>query len=150
MRTKRMAAFLALFLPAGLGCATLFAPGPDEVMVFSEPSGARVRLDGNPVGTTPCVVSVPRSSEGLFRLELAGYETATVDRDKVCNGLTALNLLGGYVTIPLFFAIDILSGNVGKYSTKPIRVILKPVVPPPPPPTPIGRSGTAGFRRGVS
>ncbi len=147
MRTRMAAVVLALLVPAGLGCATLFAPGPDELMVFSEPAGASVELDGNYVGTTPCLVTVARSSEGVFTFHMSGYETATVDREKVCNGLTALNLLGGYVTIPVFFAIDILTGNVGKYSTKPIRVILKPVEPPPPPPTtPIGRSWEPGRR----
>lgn len=116
------------------GCATLFAPGPDIVQACSEPQGAVVKLDDVVVGRTPCFVSVERSSEGVFTFELEGYETATVDRDKVCNGMTALNLLGGYVTIPVFFAIDILSGNIGKYSTKPIYVQLVPLKPVPPPP----------------
>lgn len=97
------------------------------------------------MGRSPCIVAVQRNSEGIFKFELAGYETLTVDRNKVCNGATAFNLLGGWVTIPLFFAIDILSGNVGKYSTTPLHVKLRPVVtPPPPPPSPIsGRSPPA-------
>ena len=138
MRT-RLALALPLLLSAALmGCATLFAPGPDMVPVRTTPSGATVYLDGMEAGRTPCIVAVPRSSEGLFRFELAGYEPVTVDRDKVCNGLTALNLLGGWITMPLFFAIDAFTGNIGKYSTKPLHVELKPVKTPPPevvPPT---------------
>lgn len=128
---KTLAALLPFLLA---GCATLFAPGPDSVPVDSEPRGALVKLDGKPVGTTPCVVAVPRSSEGVFTLEKDGFVTVRVDRDKVCNGLTALNLLGGYVTLPLFFAIDILTGNVGKYSSKPLWVTLEPAPAPPPEP----------------
>jgi hypothetical protein len=85
------------------------------------------------ISSSSCLVAVPRSSAGLFRFELAGYEPVTVDRDKVCNGLTALNLLGGWVMIPLFFGIDAVTGNIGKYSTKPVEVELKPVKSPPPP-----------------
>ena len=132
MRTRSALAFLALIGPTAMGCAALFAPGPDMVRVHSKPSGATVFLDKVEMGRTPCIVAVPRSSEGVFTFEREGYETATVDRDKVCNGLTALNLLGGYLTMPLFFAIDALTGKIGKYSTQPIHVELKPVKPPPP------------------
>lgn len=132
MRTNRALAFLALIAPAAMGCATLFAPGPDMVPVYSNPSGAVVFLDKIEVGRTPCLVAVPRSSEGVFTLERVGYETATVDRDKVCNGLTALNILGGVYLGPAFFLIDVISGSIGKYSTQPIHVELRPVKPPPP------------------
>ena len=118
--------FLTVSAPAIMGCATLFAPGPDMVPVRSTPSGAAVYLDDIEAGRTPCIVAVARSSEGRFRFELAGYEPVTIERDKVCNGLTALNLLGGFITMPLFFAIDAMTGNIGKYSTKPIHVELKP------------------------
>ncbi|MBI3855198.1 MAG: PEGA domain-containing protein [Planctomycetes bacterium] len=134
MRTKTLRVFLILVAPVAMGCTTLFAPGPDMVPVYSTPPGAVVTLDKLEVGRTPCIVAVPRSSEGIFTIQLAGYEPVTVDRDKVCNGLTALNLLGGWVTMPLFFAIDGFAGNIGKYSTKPIQLELKPVKRPPPPP----------------
>ena len=132
MRMHKALAFLALIAPTAMGCATIFAPGPDMVPVYSNPSGAVVFLDKLEVGKTPCIVAVPRSSEGVFTFEREGFETVMVDRDKVCNGLTALNLLGGWITMPLFFAIDAIAGNIGKYSTQPIHVELKPVKPPPP------------------
>jgi hypothetical protein len=134
MRTKMLLFFMALAAPAVMGCATLFAPGPDMVPVYSKPSGATVYLDKLEVGKTPCVVPVSRDSEGVFSFQLAGYEPVTVDRDKVCNGITALNLLGGIYLGPVFFIIDAIAGNLGKYSTKPIQVELKPIPEPPLPP----------------
>ena len=133
---RREMAFLVLVIcaPMVMGCGTLFASGPDLVPIYSDPSGAAVRLDGMEVGKTPCIVAVPRSSEGVFTFELAGFETAKVDRDKVLNGVALLNLLGGYVTIPVFFFIDIVTGDIGKYSTEEIRVTLTPVVGARPPP----------------
>ncbi len=126
MKTWGSIGLAACLLAGPAGCGTLFAPGPDAVPVSSSPSGASVFLDGRHSGTTPTVVAVPRDSEGVFTLELEGYETARVDRDKVANGIAFLNLLGGYVTIPVFFAIDILTGNIGKYSTAPLHVDLVP------------------------
>lgn len=145
MRTKL--ALLLLAAPLAAGCATLFAPGPDWVPVYSDPPGATVRVDGVEAGRTPCHVAVPRRNKGDLTFELAGYEPVTVSRAKVCNGLTALNLLGGLYTMPLFFLIDIATENVVKHSTKPVHVKLVPrPVPPPPVPTPIGRR--AGPREG--
>jgi hypothetical protein len=114
------------------GCATILNPGPDIVPVSSRPSGAVVRLDGTPVGRTPVLVAVPRSSEGVFTLELPGYETKKVDRDKVFNGMLCMNLLWIVVwpAVPVAIGVDLIAGNAGKYSTQPLNVELTPVAAP--------------------
>ena len=142
MRRVLTIVILAAFALLAMGCATLFAPGPDMVPLYTEPPGAAVKLDGMHVGRTPCIVPVPRSSEGVLTFELAGFEPATVDLNKVVNGPTLLNLLGGYVTIPVFFFIDIVTGNIGKYSTEPMRVVLKPMAGA----RPLGCLGQARWR----
>lgn len=129
MRRVMTIAILVAFALLLMGCATLFAPGPDLVPLTTQPPGATVKLDGVEVGKTPCIVPVARSSEGVFVFELAGFERATVDLDKVVNGAAVFNLLGGYLTIPVFFMIDFLAGNLGKYSTEPIRIVLRPEAP---------------------
>lgn len=48
---------LPLFL---CSCATMVAPGPDEVFVTSDPAGAEVILAGESAGRTPVTVVVPR------------------------------------------------------------------------------------------
>jgi hypothetical protein len=111
------------------GCASLFNPGPDFVPVSTRPPGATVSLDGVPVGKSPIIVPVPRSSEGVFTFELEGYEIATVDRDKVLNGITCVNLAWILVwpMVPVGFGVDLIAGNAGKYSVQPIRVDLAPL-----------------------
>ncbi len=109
------------------GCASIFASGPDAVQVSSNPEGARVKLDEVPMGKTPCVVMVPRSSDGVFTFELPGYRTETVDLDKVVNGMTFLNLLWGIYLGPVGFLIDGVSGNIGKYPNTHIHAELRPV-----------------------
>lgn len=127
MRREMAVLVLLVGAPMVMGCGTLIAPGPDLVPVSSDPSGAVVRLDDREAGRTPCIVAVPRNSEGVFTFDLAGFEIARVDRDKVPNGAALFNVLGGYLTLPVFFAIDFFSGNLGKYSTEELRVTLKPL-----------------------
>lgn len=103
------------------GCASMFSPGPDHVMVSSRPEGADVWLDDEPVGRTPVIVPVERGSDGRFRLEMEGHPPLEVDRNKVVNGLTFLNLL--LPLWPLWFAVDAVAGNIGKYSVKPLIVV---------------------------
>src|SRR5262245_10421865 len=89
-------AVTALALSAlATGCATIIDDGPDMVPVESTPEGARVSLDGVPVGVTPCTVAVDRKGEGIFAFELAGHKTAVLDREKVLHGWIFGNLVFG-------------------------------------------------------
>jgi len=117
------------------GCATIVASGPDTISVNSDPEGAKVLLDGAPVGRTPCQVSVKRDAEAVFTFEAVGYQRAIVDRDKVINGWFVANALWGVVGCPVGVAIDLIAHNQGKYSTDPIFVQLLPVVETTPGPT---------------
>lgn len=104
------------------GCATVMQGGQDRVYVTSKPEGARVYLDNQAVGTTPTIVTVPKTSEGVFRLEKEGYQPVTVDRDKVCSGWIFGNLLIGGV---VGFVIDFATSNQGHYQDHPIQADLR-------------------------
>ena len=127
---------LVLFCSWGwsVGCASIVSPGPDLVPVTSTPSGAKVKLDGIEVGKTPVHVPFARDSEGVLQLELEGYETATVDVDKVLNGWFLGNVLWFPIwpVVPLGLTVDLIGSNQGKYSTQPVKVVLKPVPAPAP------------------
>ncbi len=115
---------------ASTGCATVISPGPDRVMVTSRPAGATVFVDGRNFGPTPCEVMIPRDAEGLVRFEMKGYETKTVDRDKVLNGwFFPGNLLWVFIwpAVPIAMTVDLIGSNQGKYSTDPIDVELVPI-----------------------
>jgi hypothetical protein len=103
------------------GCATIVSSGPDFVPVQSAPEGARVVLDGQPVGRTPMTVSFARKCEGVLAFELDGYERVVVDVDKVVNGWFFGNLVfGGVIGI----VVDLAASNQGRYSVAPINVSL--------------------------
>jgi len=115
------------------GCASIVSHGPDYVPVSSTPAGAKVSIDGVEVGRTPLIVPFQRTSEGVLRLELSGYESATIDVDKVLNGWFLGNALWFPIwpIVPLGVVVDLIGSNQGKYPTAPIHVDLKalPVAP---------------------
>jgi hypothetical protein len=114
--------FVLLFFSVLVGCATLFQAGPDKIPVNSMPVGAKIYLDDQLVGVSPTTLHVPRKSECVIRIELAGYEPIIIDRDKNLNGWFLGNILiGGVVGI----AIDLITHNQGGYSEEPIMVELK-------------------------
>lgn len=112
---------MTALLFSSFGCATIIQPGPDRISVDSRPEGAKIYLDDKIVGVTPMVVELPRDSEAVFRIEKEGYESTSVDRDKVMSGWVMGNLiLGG----PIGIAIDLAAHNQGHYSSEPITVNL--------------------------
>lgn len=58
------------------GCKT-FEEGIDQkVSVYSYPAGAEVSVNGEPVGTTPIDLELPRKINHQLRLDHSGYKTA--------------------------------------------------------------------------
>jgi len=112
---------------SGVGCATIVAGGPDLVPVGSTPEGAKVKRDGVPLGKTPLLVPFDRACEGILTFELEGFETLTLDVDKVVNGWFFGNLLWFplWPGVPIGAIVDLCASNQGKYSTAPIHVELK-------------------------
>jgi hypothetical protein len=128
----RLSILLLALIPIGsTGCATLFAKGPDQVIISSRPVGAIVMLDGVPVGETPVQVAVPRDCQGVFTFELAGYQSRVVDVDRVVNGYTFLNFAWVvpplWPMVPVGFLIDWATGDIAKFSDDPIYVELQPI-----------------------
>lgn len=55
------------------GCATLIHGSSESIRVESEPSGARVEVDGRPVGETPTTVELSRRQDHMVRLYHEGH-----------------------------------------------------------------------------
>ena len=114
----RVLATLALFslLTFSTGCATLFTGTSDTITFESEPSGARVLVDGLSIGRTPVTTSVKRPGLGgskLVTMQLDGYEDMTFQLDSSFNVISVLNL-----TNLLGWGIDVVTGAIGKYDRR--------------------------------
>jgi hypothetical protein len=118
MRTLLLALITVSILTLS-SCATLFQGGPDKIPVSTSPEGARVYLNNNLVGTTPCTVTINHNEDANIRLEKDGYNTIQMNQGKVLSGAfvaDVISLVGG--------VIDLCLSNQGHYPADPIYVQL--------------------------
>ncbi|GAB3037128.1 PEGA domain-containing protein [Spirosoma pulveris] len=95
-------------------CATLFTGTKDTIHFESQPSGAKVQIQGLDVGRTPVDVPVTRSiAARTVTMNLDGYHPRTFDLTKEFNAVSVLNLFG-----ILGWGIDVATGAVMKYDQK--------------------------------
>lgn len=112
--------FLAI---TATSCATILQPGPDRISVDSNPRGATVFVDGSAVGQTPMVVNCERSSECVIKIEKDGFQSISIDKDKVVAGW----FLAGIFLGPISWVVDLIGHNQGKYQTDPVSGTLTPM-----------------------
>jgi hypothetical protein len=112
-----------LFLSASLfltSCATLFGDKDKSVRVSTKPSGAKVYLNGAPVGTTPATIQIASTlSANMILIKKRGYEDITVPIITSVQPVAFLNLLN-----LLCWGIDLATGNVMRIDSKYIQLDL--------------------------
>lgn len=101
-----MAAFLLL-----TSCGTMFGQNGGDMMITSEPTGARIALDGANLGRTPQQIHVKQSAKGRVTVTLEGYAAMTRKISTTFNGPVLLNVFLGYLGL-VGIGIDAMSGNV--------------------------------------
>lgn len=102
---------LILSLAAGVasltGCASIVKGTTQEIPVSSEPTGARVSVDGNPSGTTPTKVTLSRKQNHMVTLEKDGYQPENIAITKSIGGAVVGNLLAGGL---IGWGVDAMTG----------------------------------------
>jgi hypothetical protein len=127
MKPVTVAALLSLCLLAG--CATVFAGGPDEVPINTNPPGAYVYVNGQMVGQTPTVVRLDRHADSAdIRIYYPGFQPIQLFRYKSFNMWT----LGNFFLAIWPVVIDIVTGDWQCYDDAPVLVGLTPGNGPPP------------------
>jgi PEGA domain len=106
------------------GCATLLKGTTEEVMVSSDPAGAKVRINEQYNGTTPFVATVPSSQDLRIHIAKAGYKPVDITDDA--------NFRWGYeiwsfveFVIPL--GIDLADGAAWGHSQTMVATHLEPL-----------------------
>lgn len=123
---KAAAAVASLALAS---CGTLFVRGIADIPVDSDPQGATVTYDGDQVGRTPCVVSMPRRKPRTFELQLAGFAPQKVEVPTEFNAVCLLDVLPigllGAGLVPTI--VDLFSGSFEQPVEAPVLVTMQPV-----------------------
>lgn len=117
---RKIGVLVAIFAFCGLAtsCATLFGDKDRMVQVASEPSGARVFVNGQPYGKTPTSINIADPLDDNFiTFKLAGYDDVTRPVLTAIQPIAFLNLLN-----IICWGIDFATGNVMEIKTKFISV----------------------------
>jgi len=122
--------FLLLLLAVVLGgCATLLNGSSQSIRVESDPSEARVEVDGRPVGTTPTTIRLKRNEEHKVRIYHSGHEPHSVTLRQGRSLWTAVNLANFVVPGVL---VDLSTGAFYTLGPDPIKATLEETGSPEP------------------
>ena len=89
-------------------CATLFKGSTDGVNFSSDPSGSKVYVNGDLLGTTPFALELKSNKTYTIEFKKDGYETRTVLlNSSVGGGWIVLDILGGLLPV----IIDAATGD---------------------------------------
>ncbi|MDF2939608.1 MAG: hypothetical protein K0R66_250 [Gammaproteobacteria bacterium] len=103
------------------GCATMFGDNGRSVAVTSTPAGAKVFLNGEPVGVTPTTVTLASLSNNYILVQKKGYLQTTQQIPTAFQPVGLLNIL----FLPGFI-VDFVSGDMFKLSSSSMNVNMTP------------------------
>jgi hypothetical protein len=113
--------FFALIALCGVlcGCATMFAPGTDDITFKTEPEGAKIYDGVNLMGTTPLTYSFVRNTfeNKVLTVKMEGRKSQKLYLGRTLEE-TALFNFGFFLTTggATSWGIDALTGHMIKYS----------------------------------
>jgi hypothetical protein len=114
---KKMASALLLTFVL-IGCGTIMQGTTQEVGISSNPSSAKVSINGRDLGSTPIVADLKRKDTHTIKVELEGYQPYEITLTRKTSGWVWGNLvLGGLVGL----VIDAVKG--GMYNLTPDQVM---------------------------
>lgn len=121
---KRYKLLIFLFITFTLsGCASMFGDNTRQVVVYSDPAGANIYMDGKNYGTTPTVVILPSYIYGgkAITLKKDGYLSQELQINTQFQMVGLWNILN----FPLGFIIDAADGNIIKIDPNDTKVTAK-------------------------
>ncbi|MBM4159415.1 MAG: PEGA domain-containing protein [Ignavibacteria bacterium] len=90
------------------GCATIFVGGKEDINLSSEPSGAKILVNGQNEGKTPAIITLKRGKEYIIEFVKEGYESKTFRATYgIGAGWLILDILSGLIGV----VIDAATGN---------------------------------------
>lgn len=104
------------------GCATLFNDKDPPVSFVSNPSAAKLYVNGNYVGDTPFAIELKTNKEYTIEFRKEGYETKTYFlNNQIGVGWIILDVVGGLVPI----VVDAVTGAWYEFNEENINVLLE-------------------------
>ena len=121
-KTGLLFTFIAVASLMFNSCATLFKGSSDDVNFSSDPSGTKVYVNGNLLGTTPVQLQLESKKSYTIEFKKEGFETKTVMlNNSVGAGWVVLDVLGGLIPV----VIDAATGNWYSLNQKNVNAVLE-------------------------
>lgn len=121
-KTGLLFTFIAVAALMFNSCATLFKGSSDDVSFSSDPSGTKVYVNGNLLGTTPVQLQLESKKSYTIEFKKEGFETKTVMlNNSVGAGWVVLDVLGGLIPV----VIDAATGNWYSLNQKNVNAVLE-------------------------
>ncbi len=125
-----MRAVALVSLVALAGCATILKGSKETLTVDSEPRGAKVYLNGNPIGHTPLESRVSSKDDYTFEFRQEGYETRTATVGHfVGAGWIIADILLPFLLVNI--VVDAATGDWFYLDSDHLMVNLEPLPAPP-------------------
>jgi hypothetical protein len=103
------------------GCATIIQGTTQQIGVSSQPSGAVVKVNNQPMGQTPIVLNLKRRDSHTVTIELDGYQPYNQALTRSLSGWVAGNIIfGGLIGL----VVDAATGGMYKLSPEQIAPTL--------------------------
>lgn len=118
LKRKLSILMMSGFILLTTSCATVFTGSKRSVLFESEPSGAKVFVNGFEKGKTPIQIKVKADDRVDFRLD--DYRERVVIMDSKFNLVAILNGIS-----IIGWGIDALSGSLKRVDTKYVKVTLE-------------------------
>ena len=104
-------------------CSTVFDTTTEDVAIKSEPSFAKITVDGRKFGTTPQTINLERGSNHVVKLELDGYDVYETQLTRKISTTVWFNIFNGIVPGVL---IDMFTGSMYNLMPDDMSVKLQP------------------------
>lgn len=118
-----MRPFVVLSLVAATlsGCATIMHGSNQPVGISSNPTGAQVFVDNQPMGITPVTATLSRKDHHTVRVEMAGYAPYEMKLTRGVSGWVWGNLVFGGIP---GLAVDAITGGLYKLTPTEVNATL--------------------------
>lgn len=102
-------------------CATILKGTSQDVTFNSDPQGATVIVDGQPMGATPVTVSLRKNRYDDVTIQLEGYRTQSRPLSTSYDPIALVNIFWDFSTT------DLISGAAFEYDPSSYYFTLQPV-----------------------
>ena len=116
--TKKSVSLLLSIMLIFSGCGTICHGGSQNLMIKSDPPGAKATLSNGYEITTPETVSLKRSEEQVITFQMDGYKKKQVMVTRSFNGVATI--LGNLPWLIVGVIVDFVAG--GAWTLKPEAV----------------------------